>query len=91
MTKDAWGSVRAGVYLLEVGAADTAAGDLDKDLSDADLRHRHGLDANVVGAMIDGGAHGGRDRLSSAYGCGDGCGAHEGWIPVASAEIARFA
>src|ERR1700722_9706412 len=57
MPKDPRRIVRAGVNLLEVGAADSAGVDLHQYLAGADLRHRDSLDANVVHAAIDCSTH----------------------------------
>ena len=58
VAEDAGSVVRAAVDLLEVGAADAAGVDLDEHFAGADLGDGDGLDADVVDAAIDGGAHG---------------------------------
>ena len=61
VAEDAGGGVGAGVDLFEVGSADAAGGDFDEQFAGADGGHGHGLDAHVVDAAVDYGAHGGGD------------------------------
>jgi hypothetical protein len=61
VAEDAGRGVRAGVDLLEVGAADAAGGDFDQQFAGADLGNGHHLNAHVVDAPVDDGLHGGGD------------------------------
>jgi hypothetical protein len=61
VSEDTWGGVRAGVNLLEIGAADAAGVNLDKDFAGADLGDGDGFDTYIVDSPINGGTHGGRD------------------------------
>jgi hypothetical protein len=58
MTENAGGGVGAGVDLLQVRSADAAGGDLDQQFAGSDRGHGNRLDAHVVDAAIDYGAHG---------------------------------
>ena len=53
--------MRAKMDLLEVSAANAAGGHLDEEFAGTNARNGHGFDAHVVDAVIDNGAHGGRD------------------------------
>src|SRR5262249_17413045 len=63
VSEDARRGVRAGVDLLQISTADAACVDLHEQLTYADLRHGHGLDADIVDAAIDGGGHRSRNRV----------------------------
>jgi hypothetical protein len=49
------------VDLLQIGAADSAGVNLDKDFAKADLGNGNGFYTYVVDSTIDGGTHGGRN------------------------------
>ena len=58
MAEDARRGDGAVVDFLDVRGADAADGDAHEQLVAADARHRHGLQAQVIGAAIDDGPHG---------------------------------
>ena len=57
VTEDARRRVRAGMNLLEIGAADAAGVDAHQHLAAANLRNRNRLCSYVVGCAINGGPH----------------------------------
>jgi hypothetical protein len=57
MAEDARSGVRPGMDLLQVGATDATAMNLDEHFVPADRGHWNGLDTDVVHATIDRGLH----------------------------------
>ena len=58
MAEDARGRDGAVLDFFDVGGADAADGDFDEEFMGAEARDGHGLEAKVVDAAIDDGAHG---------------------------------
>ena len=61
MAEDARRGVRTKVNLLQVRPADAAGGNLNQQLSWANHRHGHRLQAQIVDAVVNDGPHGGRN------------------------------